>query len=276
MEDDPVFRTDLYRGTAGDYDRFRIGYPPSLFDDLLTLAEVGGRGRALDLACGTGQISFALQARFDEVWAVDQEPDMVACVRAKAAAASVSNVVAVAAAAEELVAPEGAFELVAIGNAFHRLPRRAVAARALRWLAPDRCLALLWGGSPWRGAAPWQRAMDDTMARWSAMVRDRTRVPPTYERVRSARPDLAILEEAGFTLLGTLRASLDHAWTCEELIGFVYSTSVLSRLVLGDLAGPFEDDLARSLLAREPSGVFAQELTFAAEVARTPGHGPAT
>jgi SAM-dependent methyltransferase len=270
VEDDPVFRTDLYRGTAGDYDRFRMGYPPSLLDELLTLAEADGRGRVLDLACGTGQITFALQAHFDEVWAVDQEPDMVACVRAKAATAGVGNVMAIAAAAEELVAPEGAFELVAIGNAFHRLPRGVVAARALRWLAPGSCLALLWGGSPWRGPAPWQQALDDTMERWRATVSDRGRVPSAYERVRSARPDTAVLEQAGFAPLGTLHASLDHEWTCEELIGFVYSTSVLSRLVLGDLPGPFEDDLTRSLSACEPSGVFAQEITFRAEVARTP------
>ena len=45
-----------------------------------------GRGRLLDLACGTGQLAFALRSPFAEVWAVDQEPDMVAVVRSKAAA----------------------------------------------------------------------------------------------------------------------------------------------------------------------------------------------
>ena len=30
----PVFRRDLYRGTARDYERFRVPYPPGLTADL--------------------------------------------------------------------------------------------------------------------------------------------------------------------------------------------------------------------------------------------------
>jgi SAM-dependent methyltransferase len=74
---DPPFRRDLYRGTAADYDRFRPPYPPALIEDLARRSGADGTGRLLDLGCGTGQITFALQDRFAEVWAVDQEPGMV-------------------------------------------------------------------------------------------------------------------------------------------------------------------------------------------------------
>ena len=33
MTEEPRFRTDLYRGTASDYDRFRPPYPDQLLDD---------------------------------------------------------------------------------------------------------------------------------------------------------------------------------------------------------------------------------------------------
>src|SRR5580658_10084892 len=72
---DLEFRRDLYRGIAHDYDRFRVPYPRSLIDDLAGRSGAAGRGRLLDLACGTGQVTFALAGRFGEVWAVDQEPD---------------------------------------------------------------------------------------------------------------------------------------------------------------------------------------------------------
>jgi SAM-dependent methyltransferase len=49
---------------------------------------------------------------------------------------------------EELDAPPGAFDLVTIGNAFHRLPRDVVAAKIRRWLGPGGHLALLWGNGP--------------------------------------------------------------------------------------------------------------------------------
>jgi 2-polyprenyl-3-methyl-5-hydroxy-6-metoxy-1,4-benzoquinol methylase len=68
---DPEFRPDLYQGTAGYYDRFRVPYPPDLIDDLGGRAGADGAGRLLDLACGTGQLSFAVHARFAEVWADD-------------------------------------------------------------------------------------------------------------------------------------------------------------------------------------------------------------
>jgi hypothetical protein len=59
---DPEFRPDLYQGTAGYYDRFRVPYPPDLIDDLADRAGADGAGRLLDLACGTGQLSFALRS----------------------------------------------------------------------------------------------------------------------------------------------------------------------------------------------------------------------
>ena len=60
---DLEFRRDLYRGIAHDYDQFRVPYPRSLIDDLAERSGATGRGRLLDLACGTGQVTFALAGR---------------------------------------------------------------------------------------------------------------------------------------------------------------------------------------------------------------------
>jgi hypothetical protein len=48
---------------------------------------------------------------------------------------------AVVSAAENLAVPARAFELVTIGNTFHRLRREAVADNAFRWLQRGRCIA---------------------------------------------------------------------------------------------------------------------------------------
>src|SRR5262245_50286595 len=55
----PEFRPDLYRGTAHDYDRYRLPYPAELIDDLCTRVAADGSGRLLDLACGPGTATFA-------------------------------------------------------------------------------------------------------------------------------------------------------------------------------------------------------------------------
>ncbi|WP_075731677.1 class I SAM-dependent methyltransferase [Streptomyces acidiscabies] len=80
---DASFRPDLYRGTAGYYDCFRLAYPDAMLTDLIRRTSPSGHGRLLDLACGTGQLAFPLRAGFAEVWAVDAEADMGEVVRAK-------------------------------------------------------------------------------------------------------------------------------------------------------------------------------------------------
>jgi SAM-dependent methyltransferase len=267
----PVFRRDLYRGTARDYDRFRVPYPPGLIADLADRAGADGTGKLLDLACGTGQLSFALRARFAAVWAVDQEPEMIAVVREKAAAAGLDQLRALACAAEDLAAPTASFDLVAIGNAFHRLPRETVAARAFRWLRPGRFLALVWGDSPWAGEEPWQRALVATMDRWRSQVHhDRDRIPPGYAQARQDRPDAVVLSDAGFEIAGSWQFPAVHDWTAGELAGFALSTSVLSRAVLRDRTADFDRDLRRELHASAPGGRFRQTISFGYDLARRP------
>ena len=144
LDNDIEFASDLYRGTAAYYDRYRLPYPDAMIADLMGRAAPSGRGRLLDLACGTGQLAFPLAPWFAEVWAVDSEPDMIDVVRAKAAGAGPygARIQAAALKAEELRVDPGSFELIVIGNAFHRLKRERVAQRAYDWLPPGRCLAL--------------------------------------------------------------------------------------------------------------------------------------
>jgi len=263
---DPPFRRDLYRGAAADYDRFRPPYPRALIEDLARRTGADGTGRLIDLGCGTGQVSFALQDRFAEVWAVDQEPDMTRVTRDKAAVAGLTAIRVLTCPAERLAVPGQQADLVAIGNAFHRMPRAAVAARAYRWLRPGGFLARLWGGSPWDGPAPWQQAMAATMRRWQARLAA-GRVPPGYDQARQERPDQVILQQAGFRLSGSYQFPEPREWTPGELAGFVFSTSVLSRVVLGGQAAAFAAELRRELSV---AGPLRQDLQFGYDLAARP------
>jgi SAM-dependent methyltransferase len=238
-----------------------------LLDDLRARVPLRGRGRLLDLACGTGQIAFALVADAAEVWAVDQEAEAIEFAKRKAERLGVTNIQWIVATAED-VALEGAFDLVAIGNAFHRLDRDAIATRLVAHLPERGCVALLWGGTPWRGDRPWQPVLHDTLERWRDAVGARDRVPEGWEQAMDQDPHEQVLRRAGLSYEGSFESSVVERWSIESLIGFVYSTSDLNRAVLEHDADAFESDLRRQLLASRPDGVFVQDLTFRYELAR--------
>jgi SAM-dependent methyltransferase len=264
---DPQFRADLYRGTAEWYDSYRPPYPQDLIDDLTARIGADGSGRLLDLACGTGQVAFALRGCFAEIWVADQEPGMIAVARRKAAGDRV-RLRFLTGAVEALDMPQGAFDLVTIGNAFHRLRRDIVTANVWRWLRPGGHLALLWGGSPWHGDAPWQQTLQVVMDRWQHRNGADERIPAGYDAARRARPDLDILADAGFDATASLRATVGHAWTLDEIAGYLASTSVLSPAALGDEANDFDADLREALRSCQRDGVFWQDATFSCELAR--------
>ena len=157
MNERATFRRDLYGGAADYYDKFRLGYPEAMLADLASRVGLDGSGDLLDVACGTGQVAFALARHIAYIVGIDQEPGMVNFAAAKAAAMGLRNSEWHVARAEEFVAD--GFRLVTIGNAFHRLDRPAVAERARHWLRPGGFLALLW--TPvLTGSSQWQLTLD--------------------------------------------------------------------------------------------------------------------
>lgn len=275
--EEPHFRRGLFKGTAPDYDRFRPRYPAALLSDLRARTGLDSRGRVLDVACGTGQIAFDLADHVAAVWAVDQEPDAIEFAARKAAELNVANIHFRVADAEALDVGSTLFDVVAIGNAFHRLPRHDVAGAARQWLRPGGFLALLWGGTPnltpdmaGRPEAPWQAAIVTVMTKWMRIIGEE-RVPSTLGPALEAEPHEAVLAAAGLEVLGTQEFLEPHIWSVETLTGYLYSTSILSRLAIGDRAPEFEADVRDHLLATQPSGVFHQELSFAYHLARSPG-----
>jgi SAM-dependent methyltransferase len=271
VSDELSFRTDLYRGTAGYYDQFRHSYPDALIGDLVRRTGASGRGRLLDLACGTGQLAFALRDRFAEVWAVDQEPDMVAAVRSRAdASAGGGRMVTVVSSVEDLDAPAGRFSLVVIGNAFHRLRRDLVARLAYGWLAPGGFIALCWSSGPGVGPLDWQLVFGSLLRRWQEALGASDRVPANWNQARQQRPDTVVLSDAGFEVVGRFEFPVEHRWTVPELAGYARSLSVFPAPALADHSAAFDGSLSEELGPFLVDGRLTETVSFACELARKP------
>jgi hypothetical protein len=167
---------------------------------------------------------------------VDAEPDMTEAVRAKASAVAAAHIHTITVRAEDLPAEPDSFELIVIGNAFHRLHRALIAERAYTWLKPGGCLALCWSTSPWAGPQDWQRTLDSTLRTWRNALGAAGRVPPGWDQPRQRDPDHDVLSRAGFESAGRHEFSVEHHWTIRELAGHIRSTSFLPPQVLADRA----------------------------------------
>ena len=262
----PRFRADLFAGTARYYARYRVPYPRVLIDDLRVRAAVTGQGRLLDLGCGTGEVALPMSPYFREVWAVDQQPEMIERGRRKAREAEATNIRWSVRRAEELEVPVESVELVTAGSAFHWMDRPLVAARATGWLAPGCCMAVLGGNSPWTGTASWQPVAVEVVRRW---LGERRRAGSgTF--TRPSRPHEDVLRSAGFQDVRPREFLVPHVWTLDTFIGYLYSTSFCSTQLLGGGAREFEDDLRRALLEYDASGQYEEVIKYHCILGRRP------
>jgi ubiquinone/menaquinone biosynthesis C-methylase UbiE len=264
----PQFPRDAFVGTAPYYARYRVPYPPALVQDLLRRSGVTGRGRLLDLACGPGRVAFALAGSFPDIWAIDLEPEMVAVGREGAIRRGVSPIQWMVGRAEDMTAPAAGFELVTIGEAFHRLDQQSVAEQTLRWLKPGGCLATIGTVSLASDWEPWQRVVAQVAHKWTGREFSTGGVS-TAPGVGTEHIE-QVLREVGYEAVGSYSFVEPHDWTIETILGNLYSLSVCSRRVLGDNTDAFEADLRAGLLAHDPGGLYHEEMRFGYTLGRKP------
>jgi SAM-dependent methyltransferase len=265
----PNLRSDAFAGLADDYVRYRVPYPREILEGFLAEASLPPGARLLDLACGPGRVALPIARQFAEVWAVDLEPDMIEAGRREAERLCIGNVRWAVGRAEEFDAPRGAFDLITIGEAFHRLDRSRVAAMACDWLKPGGVFVTL---GPWiaeETAPPWRRVL-------AGVVRDFIGEPARRFGAPNATPDqefadqVQAIRDAGFVDLATRSFAVPHEWTLEALLGNARSNSTLSRRALGERQGAFEAAVRKALLALDPSGRYREEINWGYTI----GHRP--
>jgi SAM-dependent methyltransferase len=249
---------DLFAGTAEHYARYRPAYPPELIHHLIEQAAAAGHARALDLGCGTGELTLPLSATFDEVVAVDASAEMVAQGRSKAERAGHHNIVWSVQTAESYDPGDRRFGLITAGAAFHWMDRNLVASRAAASLQPGGVLAIAGVNSTWNGDELWQKKAVEVIQRW---LGPRRRAGSGKFAVSGGRHE-DVLRATGFPSVTETTFIAEHNWTLDDFIGYLYSTSFAAKSVLGERAPGFEADLRATLLALEPSGQFSEKLRF--------------
>jgi SAM-dependent methyltransferase len=218
---------EAFAGAAEAYAAYRPPYPRPMLEDLLTRASVG-RSALLDLATGPGRIALDLAGAFETVLGVDIEPEMIAVAKAIAKRRGITNVEFEVGRAEDLLLGPESFDLVTIGEAFHRLDQTLTARNALTWLRPGGCLATMGTDGWFDGLDEWEVALRSTRSRWLARL-----------------------------------------FPSEQIVGYLESTSICSRRVLGDDREAFETEV-RAALGPSPESTFPATIRWGYTLARKP------
>lgn len=117
------------------YRKFRPAYPDALFIEIMNNCK-GGFKRAIDLGAGTGLSTVILSQKFEKVYAVEPDKNMVAEFEKVG-----NNVEIFRCSSEEFDLSENDVDLVTIGNAFYWMKGETVISKINRWLRNGGILA---------------------------------------------------------------------------------------------------------------------------------------
>lgn len=248
----------LFAGTAWHYARYRPGYPPTVLHELIARLGLDGTGRLLDLGCGTGQLTLPLAAHVSEAVGVDPEPDMLTEAHRQASEQGVTNVHWVRGSSADLPGNLGHFQLVTMGRCFHWMDREHVLTALGGMVDEQGALVIVNDSNLNLPSTPWQQAIADIQRHFLAPGHDHRPAPaashgPPHERVLATSPFRHVKREVH---------QYQRTWTIEQAIGYLYSTSLPLRRLLGARRSAFEEALTTTLLSIDPIGQFTEPVAL--------------
>lgn len=247
---------NLFAGAAWHYARYRPGYPHAFIDDLVERLRLDGTGHLLDLGCGTGQLTLLLAAHVAEAIGMDPEPEMLGEAAQLARERGVTNVTWQQGSSEQVHADLGHFRLVTMGRSFHWMNREQVLATLDEIIDDDGFVVIANDSCLVRPATRWQQAIEEVQSLCVAEHLDRT--PPTGTRQTHEQ----ILAKSTFRQVVRRVYEVERAWTVEQAIGYLYSTSFPLQRLLGERRAEFEDKVTAALLDIDPSGSYIEPVSL--------------
>jgi SAM-dependent methyltransferase len=168
----PLSSSDRFLGRAEAYAKYRPSYPAAAIDLLEARCGLRRGATAVDLGSGTGILSALLLQRGARVFGIEPNSEM----RSYAELMLRGEFHTGSGTAEDTHMPDGFFDLLVCGQAFHWFDPQKTRAEALRILKPGAWAALLWNERP-KGTVPF-------LEEYEALLR---RYAPEYDAVAQLR-----------------------------------------------------------------------------------------
>jgi SAM-dependent methyltransferase len=209
-----------FGGVAALYDRVRPSYPPALVDDVIELAPLHSRPRALEVGAGTGKATMLFASRGVSVLALEPSLEMAAI--AERNCARYPNVAFERAEFERWQPGDEVFPLVFSAQAWHWLSPELRYHKARAAMDEGGVLACFWNRPDWP-ACPLSEELGDAYRRAAPELPADGPMHPAH----SSSADVWGLWEHEIEAAPGLQQSevRSYRWTCE------YSTEQYVRLL---------------------------------------------
>ncbi|MFF7373219.1 class I SAM-dependent methyltransferase [Streptomyces tricolor] len=264
----------LFGSEAADYARYRPGLPDAAVHLLAATQHGVPDPVLLDLGTGTGQVPRALLPvlhRLVHIDLVDVNPSMLrTALTALEPVRGACTVHAFTGEAHTFAppAPGRAPSLITCCRSFHWMSRPEVPAMADRVAAPYAVVAITGDGSLWTHEAEWTAALRGLIQTCLGDDR-RAGSRGTYAGPdRSYEEDLA---DSAFSDVAEHRFPVARAWTPEDVVGYLPTTSFARRALFAGRHHEFEAQALGLLKTHARGGVLKEDAEFTVLLARRPG-----
>nr|WP_290443532.1 class I SAM-dependent methyltransferase [Sporolactobacillus kofuensis] len=232
--------------------KYRGQYSDTLIQTLADKCQLNGKGRLLDLGCGTGKLTFPMAAYFEEAIGLDVSADMLQSAQSQCELLDIEKMKWVNMPSENMDENLGTFRLITSGDAFHWMDRERVLELCYDRLEPGGALALVGQGHILGDRSlEWQQAVQHIVDKWFH----------ESEQVDFGERHETLLEHSSFHDLATGQIKTERQRDIPSIIGYLYSTSACRKDLLGTDAPNFEKEIYDQLKAIDPSGIFIEPVT---------------
>jgi SAM-dependent methyltransferase len=218
-------RKASFDAVAADYDRYRAGYPEEVVACIVASAHLREGSRALEIGCGTGQLSVPLAERGVDLVALDRGPHLAAVATRNLARFPRAHVEV--AAFEDWPLPREPFNAVVCANAFHWLDPEVRFSKSAQALEPGGFLTIVHPHHVAGGTAGFFEDTQPCYTRWGLSDDPHFQLP-TATTAPFVYPELGSRGEYG--AVRRERLEIARAYTAESYVGLLKTDSMVAML----------------------------------------------